>query len=97
MTAMKPRAGAPALRAQVFKVPVKARPDVVRTLEILLEGARVGDTTGIAFAATLRGGAYIIDVVGDCHRRPTFSRGCVRELDDMLSDIVHKTHIDERR
>ncbi len=84
-------------KAQVFTVPVKVRPDVVHSLEQLLQGAKAGDITGLAFAATLRGGRYVTDAAGECYDRPTYARGAIATLSDELSELIHQTDINERR
>lgn len=64
--------------------------DVVDALTLLLEGAKDGDVTGIAFACTLRKNRYITNVAGLCFKNPTFARGCIGALDDELAAIIHQ-------
>lgn len=63
--------------------------DVVDALSMLLEGAKAGEVTGLAFAATLKKNRYVTNVAGLLYKNPTFGRGCVSALDDELAGIVH--------
>lgn len=63
--------------------------DVVEALETLLQLAREGEVTGIAFACTLPKQRYITNVAGHCYRNPTFARGMVAFLSDQLASLVH--------
>jgi hypothetical protein len=78
-------------------VPDNVSRDVVEALETLLEGARRGDVTGIAFACTLRKQRYITNVAGHCHRNPTFARGMVAFLSDQLARLAHHRDPEETR
>lgn len=71
--------------------------DVVDALTVLLEGAKAGDVTGLAFAATLKKSRYITNVAGLMYKNPTFARGCVSALDDELAGIVHNRDPEETR
>lgn len=71
--------------------------DTVEALEQLLEGAKSGDVTGIAFAAALKRKRYITNVAGFCFKNPTFTRGMVGALDDELSSLIQGREIDETR
>ena len=71
--------------------------DVVEALEQLLELARSGDVTGLAFAAALRGRRYVTNVAGTCFRDATTARGMVATLDDELSLIVQGRSENETR
>lgn len=71
--------------------------DVVSALEQLLEGARNGDVTGLAFAAALRGRRFVTNVAGTCFRDATNARGMIATLDDELSDIVQGRSESETR
>lgn len=62
--------------------------DVIEALEQLLEMARTGDVTGLAFAAALKGRRYVTNVAGTCFRDATSTRGMVATLDDELAAIV---------
>lgn len=44
--------------------------DVVAALEQLLDGARRGEVTGIAFACTLKRERFFTDVAGACYTNP---------------------------
>lgn len=78
-------------------VPDNVSRDVVEALETLLEGARKGDVTGIAFACTLRKQRYITNVAGHCYANPTFARGMVAFLSDQLARLAHHRDPEETR
>lgn len=63
--------------------------DVIEALTALLDGAKTGDVTGIAFACTLKRNRYITNVAGRCYKDATFTRGMLGALDDELAGIVH--------
>lgn len=71
--------------------------DTVTALETLLELARRGDLTGIAFACTLRRMRYITNFAGVCYRNPTFCRGMICTLSDELAGLIHSRDPDETR
>lgn len=71
--------------------------DTVDALEQLLELAKSGDITGIAFAAALRGRRYVTNVAGTCFRDATAARGMVATLDDELSAIIQGRSESETR
>jgi hypothetical protein len=62
--------------------------DTIECLETLLEAARRGDLIGIAFAAMYKKRSYITHAAGEAHRNPTFARGMVATLDDLLARQV---------
>jgi hypothetical protein len=62
--------------------------DLVEALEILLEGARKGHITGIAFAAVLHRRQYFTNVAGSCERNLTHARGMLATLSDELGDML---------
>lgn len=62
--------------------------EVIHTLEALLEGARKGEVTGIAFACSFKRLRYTTDVAGTCRTNPTFARGMVSFLSDQIADLV---------
>ena len=63
--------------------------DTVTALETLLEGAKRGDVTGIAFAVTLKRNRYITNVAGLAYKNPTFARGMCMTLSDEIGDLIH--------
>lgn len=71
--------------------------DTIEALEALLDGARKGEVTGIAFACTLRKQRYITNVAGMCWKNPTFARGMVAFLSDELAGLVHRRDPSETR
>lgn len=62
--------------------------DVVDCLKELLTEARSGDLIGIAYAAMYRRRQYYVDATGECYRNPTFARGMVGALGDMLGRLA---------
>ena len=78
-------------------VPDDISRDVVKALETLLDLAKAGDVTGIAFACTLRQQRFITNVAGHCYKNPTFARGMVAALSDELAGLVHGRDADETR
>ena len=71
--------------------------DTVEALEELLEGAKSGEVTGIAFAVTLKRSRYLTNVAGLCYKNPTFARGMVASLSDELAGLVHGRDPQETR
>jgi len=71
-------------------VPDNISHDTVECLAVLLEGARIGEITGIAYACTMKRMRYITNVAGICYTNPTLARGCVNALDDELAGLVHR-------
>jgi hypothetical protein len=63
----------------------------VRELRNLLNQAVSGELIGVAFVAMYgdRQGGYIVDTVGEAYSCPTYARGCVQALDDILKDKVY--------
>lgn len=70
-------------------IPDNISHDTVEALETLLQLAKEGEVTGIAFAVTLPKMRYITNVAGMCYRHPTLARGMVAFLSDQLAGIVH--------
>ncbi len=62
--------------------------DLLETCLQLTEGVKDGHITGMAFACTLKGRKYFVNVSGTMARDPTFARGVVAALDDELSRMV---------
>ena len=69
-------------------VPDSISHDTVQCLEQLLEQARGGQITGLAYAATVKPKRYIVNTAGEAHQNPTLARGMVRALDDELGRMV---------
>ncbi|MDN8612757.1 hypothetical protein [Variovorax ginsengisoli] len=78
-------------------VPDTISHDTVECLEVLLEGAKAGEITGIAFACTMRKMRYITNTAGSCYKNPTFARGMVASLSDELALLVHRRGPQETR
>jgi hypothetical protein len=62
--------------------------DTVECLVTLLERARAGEVTGIAYAVVLHRRRYVVDTAGAARRYPTFSRGMIHALDDKLAEMI---------
>ena len=71
--------------------------DLIPALETLLEGARRGQITGIAFAYTRPRGRFSTNVAGLCYRNPTWARGMLGALDDELAFLVHNRDPEDTR
>lgn len=89
-------------RKRANKMPYRLVPDnlshdTIEALTALLEGAKAGEITGIAFACTLRKTRYITNVAGYCYQNPTHARGMVAFLGDQLAGLVHKRDPQETR
>lgn len=69
---------------QLIQHPGALSVDTVECLEELLDEARRGEVIGVAFAAMYRRRKYIVDTTGEAHRNPTFARGCIAALSDLL-------------
>lgn len=59
--------------------------DTVRCLTTLLEQARMGRLTGVAYVAYLSDAAYIAGSAGEAHKRPVTTRGMLLDLDAKLA------------
>lgn len=69
-------------------VPDTVSTDTVACLELLLRRARRGEVTGLAYCATLKKRAYIVNTAGMVHDSPTFARGMLQALDDQLAQRI---------
>lgn len=78
-------------------IPNQISRDTVTALETLLELAKTGELTGIAFAATFQRMRYVTNVAGLCFTNPTFTRGMVAAMDDELAMLVHGRDPDHTR
>lgn len=78
-------------------VPDRISHDVVEALETLLAGARDGQITGLAFAATLKRQRYIANVSGTCLRNLTHARGMLCALSDELGALMRQRDPEETR
>lgn len=71
---------------------VEKRSDVdsetVGALENLLEMAKNGQLIGLAYAAVHTDHGYDVGITGHAARCPTYARGQLRALDDLLKDLV---------
>lgn len=71
--------------------------DTIEALETMLEAAKAGEITGIAFTCTLRKMRFITNVAGYCFKHPTHARGMVAFLSDQLAGIAHDRDAQETR
>lgn len=71
--------------------------DTIEALETLLNLAKRGEVTGIAFACTLKKMRFITNVAGNCYTNPTFARGMVAFLSDQLAGLAHGRDTDQTR
>lgn len=78
-------------------IPDNISHDVVEALETLLDLAKQGEITGIAFACTMKRMRYITNVAGYCHRHPTYTRGMISFLSDQVAALVHRRDPGETR
>lgn len=60
----------------------------VTTLETLLEDARNGDLSGIAFVALGKRRKFVCGATGEARRNPVFARGMLACLDDALREMT---------
>ncbi len=72
----------PVLRLILSKPPVSD--DTVACLEELLDDARRGKLVGMAFAAQYADRQYVIDSTGEAYSDPTYARGMISALHDLL-------------
>jgi hypothetical protein len=65
-------------------------PDLVHELKMLLRRAQKGEFVGMAYVALLAGATrgYVVGTAGALNANPTYARGMVRSLDDMLAKHV---------
>lgn len=68
--------------------------DMIETLEHILDGARKGAVTGIAFACILKRNRFITDVSGSCATQMTFTRGIIMTLSDELGGAIYNADPD---
>lgn len=67
------------------------------TLECLvrtLEGAHVGNVTGVVIGIMLKHGDYTFGICGEAFRNPTVALGVADMMKDELRSIIHqRTHL----
>lgn len=79
-------------------VPDNISHDVVEALEELLRGAKAGQITGLAFAATMRRQRYMANLAGSrAAGRALFSGTRARSAMDFINSIAHNTNLDAAR
>ena len=64
--------------------------DTIEALELMLESAKAGNITGIAFSLMLKRQKYMVDCAGDACANPFLARAGVAMLDDHLSGMIHR-------
>ncbi len=69
---------------------VKSEPDlqVVEVLQLLLQEAKAGRITGLAYATLEDGHRFTADVVGRCRTSPLLAIGLTRVLEEATSKLV---------
>jgi hypothetical protein len=97
-----PRAGVNAYARDQLCAVVPLRPkishDTVEALEVLLQLARDGDITGLAYGVTTRKqNCYFTNATGQCYEQPTFTRGMLATLGDELGRVVSKRDLSSGR
>ena len=70
-------------------LPDSVSDDTVECLNLLLDRAKKGEVTGIAYAAVLKKRRYIVNTAGAARQYPTFARGMIHSLDDALGEMIH--------
>lgn len=78
-------------------IPDTVSRNTVEALKTLLEGAENGAVTGVAFVAVLSQCRYVTNVAGFCYKNPTYARGMVQSLDDMLRELADGRDPDDTR
>lgn len=79
-------------------VPSHVSADLVATLETLLQGARIGHVTGLAFVAMLRRGRYMTAWSGpSVEQHPTLALGGAVVLADELSNLIRHRDPEDTR
>lgn len=69
---------------------VKAAPDsqVVEALSLLLQEAKAGRITGLAYVTMESGHNFSADVVGRCRRSPLLALGITKALEEAVAELV---------
>lgn len=62
--------------------------ETIRLFEDLCQDARQGKITGAAVAVMRPGQDFMVDTAGAARRNPTYTRGMLRTLDDVLAQTV---------
>ena len=75
-------------------LPDSVSDDTVECLALLLERAKKGEVTGIAYAVVLKRRRYIVNTAGSARQYPTFARGMIHALDDQLGAMVREPLVD---
>jgi hypothetical protein len=70
-------------------VPDNISHSTIEALTLLLERAKTGEISGIAYGVILHRRRYVVETAGTARKYPTFARGMVQALDDHLSDLIH--------
>jgi hypothetical protein len=64
--------------------------ETVECLRSLLKRAERGEVVGLTYCVMFKRRHYAVNVLGEAHRNPTFTRGMVAALDDHLADLTRK-------
>lgn len=76
------------LRQPFVLVPSTLPHDTVECLERALDAARRGQVLGCGLMLMLKGREYVIEATGEVRRNPTFARGMLAALDDLLRTLM---------
>lgn len=69
-------------------VPQRPDPQVLETLYHLVEEAKAGRITGLAYITLEHGDRYTADVVGRARRSPLLTLGITKALEDAVAEII---------
>jgi hypothetical protein len=72
-------------RRHLTLVPPSSSEETCSELKRLLRDAQAGKIVGLAYVA-ITPRAYSVDAVGAARDRPTFTRGAIRALDDLMRE-----------
>lgn len=64
--------------------------DTIKALQSLLAEAESGQLIGLAYVAMYKRREYTASATGEARRNPTFTRGMLAALDDVLGEMVSR-------
>lgn len=59
--------------------------ETIDCLHAMLRQAEKGELIGLAYAAMFKRRGFTVNTAGEAHRSPTYTRGMLLSLDDVLS------------
>jgi len=71
-------------------VPNTVSEETLEELEFLCQEARAGRVVGLACVAIGPRYSYVVNTSGEANRHPTFTRGAIRALDDLVREKVRR-------